>query len=524
LVDLDSGDPLGPYLDLVGRYSSAQANAAAPVGWCSWYHAFQRVDEDLILANLTQAKEAAAQFPLDIIQVDDGYQRRLGDWFETGANFPRGMPKLRKEISEGGFTAGIWLAPFVANWRSHLVRAHPDWILRNRLNIPVNPGFIFDSLNYPLDITHPGVRAYVRNIVGQVTQAWGYEYLKLDFLYAGALSGVHYDPTVTRAQALFHALQDIRHAAGEEVFLLGCGGPLGSGIGIFDAMRINPDVSPRWNPSYWGIEKFLHSEEGHPSTRNAILTTINRLPLHRRWWVNDPDCLLLRSEDTHLTPAQVQTLATVIALSAGSLIISDDLGKLSQERRQWLSRLIPPLPDAARALDWFDTRRPGKLCLRLNGPLGSWVLFARINWRDEPVDCVLDLDEIDLGASFYHGVDFWREEYLSFQEPNTLGKIPPHGVRLFAMREEAEGAQWLGDTLHISQGLEVKSWEVKEEGIAVELEPGHHVRGSVWLKMPWVPQSAELDGQLVTWKRVGDRIYKFELTARRKSKFAVRKH
>ena len=33
-----------------------------------------------------------------------------------------------------------------------------------------------------------------------------------------------------------------------------------------------------------------------PSVRNALQNVLCRLPLHQRWWINDPDCLLLRPE------------------------------------------------------------------------------------------------------------------------------------------------------------------------------------------------------------------------------------
>jgi alpha-galactosidase len=35
-----------------------------------------------------------------------------------------------------------------------------------------------------------------------------------------------------------------------------------------------------------------------------VRNTINRMPMHGRWWINDPDCMLLR-ETTSFTPAEI---------------------------------------------------------------------------------------------------------------------------------------------------------------------------------------------------------------------------
>ena len=39
----------------------------------------------------------------------------------------------------------------------------------------------------------------------------------------------------------------IRRGAGDDAFILGCGAPLGTCIGVVDGMRIGPDVAPSWD-------------------------------------------------------------------------------------------------------------------------------------------------------------------------------------------------------------------------------------------------------------------------------------
>ncbi len=144
----------------------------------------------------------------------------------------------------------------------------------------------------------------------------------------------------TRAQVLRMGLEALREAAGPDVHLLGCGVPLGPSIGIFDSMRIGADVAPDWPPSELGNESFFRGEFNMPSTRNAIQNALTRAFMHERWWVNDPDCLNLRP-DSNLTLAEVQSMATVIALTGGPLLLSDDLPKLPVERLRIAQQLVP---------------------------------------------------------------------------------------------------------------------------------------------------------------------------------------
>ena len=115
-------------------------------------------------------------------------------------------------------------------------------------------------------------------------------------------------------------------------------------------------------------------------------------PLHRRWWINDPDCLLVRQEDTRLTPAEVQTLATVLALSGGSLIVSDDLPALAEERVEWLARLLPPLQGRARGASTrsipIGRLRSSSSSRALPGVGGC---ARSLNWDEAPRSMPIDL-------------------------------------------------------------------------------------------------------------------------------------
>lgn len=61
---------------------------------------------------------------------------------------------------------------------------------------------------------------------------WGFKYLKLDFLHSPGVEAQRYDASYTRAEALALFLSTVKDAAGPGVYILGCGLPMGPGIGL----------------------------------------------------------------------------------------------------------------------------------------------------------------------------------------------------------------------------------------------------------------------------------------------------
>jgi alpha-galactosidase len=509
LVSLDDPAPLEPYLEAVALENQARRAAPVPVGWCSWYYYFDHVAQENWQAHLSWAKEHRPEIPFDVIQLDDGFEADVGDWFGTNLRFPEGLAPQVQRIRDAGFRAGLWLAPFLAKSKARLVQEHPDWVLRTPRGHAVNPGFLWNTFPWALDVSLPAVLDHVRRVVHTASHEWGFDYLKLDFLYAAALQGRRHDPRVTRAQALRTALEAMREGAGEQVTLVGCGCPIGSGIGIFDVMRIGADVHSFWHPAYLNVPlSILRPEPDFPSARNSLRNTLTRAPLHRRWWVNDPDCVILRSQETHLTAAEAQTLATLVSLSAGSLLDSDSLPDLSPERREWLARLIPPLPEAVRVIDWFDAAYPSLLTLPLSGAAGRWHLVAVVNWDEGPRTREVDSSVFGLPhANAYHAVDFWAGRYERLAGSTLhFPSIPPHGVRLLALRPATGDApEWLGDTLHISQGLQVTSWVAQEGRLKCRIDLGRKASGRAWLALPARPVAVSLNGRPLEadWQSTG---------------------
>jgi alpha-galactosidase len=526
-LNLDSADPLAHYLSAVSRQSQlltipqqtmqADSRPLIPTGWCSWYQ-FSSEDytgaltAENIIDNLHAVAQLRSTLPLEVIQIDDGFESQIGDWFTFSSGFPEGVAPLAAEIHRSGFTPGLWLAPFIVHPKSHLYTDHPDWLLRNRFNRPANAGFLWNAFTTGLDLTHPGAMDYVREVIHTAVQDWDFPYLKLDFLYAAALPGRYHDPTKTRAKVLRAGLQAIREVAGNQTFLLGCGCPLGPAIGLVDAMRISADVARRWKPSFKGIETFFEFEPNLPSTRNSTHNSITRAPLHHRWWVNDPDCLLVRPE-TCLSLAEVQTLATVISLTGGSFLLSDDLPSLAPERLRLVQSLLPPIGLRPRIFDWFDSSTPRRLRLDLEDPTGSYYLLALFNWDEKPLDGYLHMEDYALDSTrAYYARDFWNGEiYYITDNSLELPSIPSHGVILLAVRPATiSQPQYLGSDMHISQGHELTGWQFSPpNALLLYLSKSGQIYGSFDLFLPETPHSVLLNRQPLSFQVSSDHYYRF---------------
>lgn len=356
VVTLTGPDPhrlLETWAAGVGERMAARTGAPAPVGWCSWYHWFSDIDETALRANLA----AADRWPLDVFQLDDGYQPRIGDWTATNDRFPSGHGRLASDIAAAGFTPGLWLAPFLADPDSRLLGSGgaraARWVDGRRPLVGIVHG-TWGGRMHVLDTTDPATLDALERTAAELVAA-GWRYLKLDFTYAPTLPGTWADPTLTAAQRLRAGFEAVRRGAGDDVFLLGCGAPLGASVGMVDGMRIGPDVAPRWRSGELHAPGYPGSE---PATANALAATLARLWMHRRWWINDPDCVMLRHERTDLTPAQVGTWAAVVGASGGMVVVSDDLTRLDGRAL----RLLADTVGTARRVDASARAGDGARC------------------------------------------------------------------------------------------------------------------------------------------------------------------
>ena len=295
--------------------------------WCSWYSYYADISEEAIRREVHDA----APFPFDVIQIDDGWQTGIGDW-EPNAKFPNGMAALADAIMSTGREAGLWLAPLIAGADSRLARTRPELLLRDAEGRPVVAGINWGGPYYSLDPTADATAEFLTETIS-TARAWGFSYLKLDFLYAAAFPGVH-ATAMPRELAYRQAAEVMRQAAGNDCYLLACGAPVIASTGIFDGIRIGPDVAGFWEDA----ELAAMGDASGRGARNAIATSSQRLWL-KGAFDPDPDVVYLDRSEVDLDGRMLESLQDLARIT-GFVGTSDRLADLSQDEKTNLLSLL----------------------------------------------------------------------------------------------------------------------------------------------------------------------------------------
>ncbi|OYR64396.1 alpha-galactosidase [Halorubrum sp. C191] len=466
-ADRDLREGLAALADRVGERMDARVPERAPTGWCSWYHYFTDVTEADVRENLAELR--GWEIPVDVVQVDDGYMEAFGDWRSIADGF-EDMSAVAGDIATAGYRPGLWLAPFYVEAGADLYADHPDWFVTEPTDgagdgpgTPVDGGFRAGSELYGLDTTHPEVLDWLRETVSTVVDEWGFTYLKLDFLFAAALPGERHDPEATRIEAYRRGVEAIAEAAGDDAFLLGCGAPMAPSVGLFDAMRVGPDTDPTWEtPGESGSQ---------PGLKNAVRNTLTRNFLHRRWWLNDPDCQLVR-DTSDLTAAERESFAALVAATGGVNVFSDRLAEIGAAGRRLLERTIPPATGGeVGRLD--EERFPSRVVCDRPGDGATTV--ALFNWADEPSTVRFDARE----HGWRGGPESDRVVWDGLSGSVVAGpvverELPPHGAAVFAV-VSAEDGDLLGDAATLTGGSDRASGATVRDGALTAAVDGERV-------------------------------------------------
>lgn len=315
--------------DAFAATAGVTALRPAPRVWCSWYRYFEEVTTADVEENL--AAFDRHELPVDVVQIDDGWSTGLGEGLRPSAGMPD-LATLVDRIRGTGRRVGIWLAPFMVGAQTELARQHPEWLTGEA-------GFNWGQDMVGLDLTHPEVRDHLADAVRRLVDL-GIDYLKLDFLYAGAVPGRRHADAGPVA-AYRSGLELVRDAAGPDAFLLGCGAPILPSVGLVDAMPVSPDT-------------FHEGGEDGSTGLRGRMSLVARSWQHGRFWVNDPDSLVARPSYSQREP-----WAATVEAFGGLRSFSDRVAELDDwglaTTRRLMSDVPPPAPFGddvlARSLD-----------------------------------------------------------------------------------------------------------------------------------------------------------------------------
>ena len=381
ILDLDNPfEAIDRYAKLSGRAPNEIKFPRALRGWCSWYFHYESVTQEKVLDSLRIIDEH--KLPMDVILIDMGWEQRLGNWYPNYC-FPKGMPWLSDRIHRSGLKAGIWVSPFWIEPRSYVHREHPEWLLKDKSGKPVV--FTCHIDGYVIDTTIPEACEWIGEEFRRITEDWGFELVKVDFLRAVNLfEDIQYKNNFTGTEALMLGMQAIRKGVGENTYIVACGGDYGPTLGIADANRTSNDISANWD-----------------SVKRTFKKNILRFWMNKNWWRNDPDCLVIRNEKEGVpgeiaanpdhnqigkfNKIEVDTILALFKAIGCNIFFGDDLSQLSIEKIEILKRYLDELntsPSNMVPRDMFESRYPQILHNKIDENMHEITI---INWEDNPI-------------------------------------------------------------------------------------------------------------------------------------------
>ena len=147
-----------------------------PVHYNCWEAVYFRHD----VAELKDIATRAADLGAERFVLDDGWFGRrdddtaaLGDWVIDRRKYPDGLDPLIDHVQSLGMTFGIWFEPEMINADSDTYRAHPDWALGPKDQIPGRQQMV-------LDMARADVRDYLFGRISTVLSSHDIDYVKWD--------------------------------------------------------------------------------------------------------------------------------------------------------------------------------------------------------------------------------------------------------------------------------------------------------------------------------------------------------
>ncbi|MGI4789975.1 MAG: alpha-galactosidase [Janthinobacterium lividum] len=380
-----------------------------PIGWNSWAAYMTSVSSANYLAASDFLK--ATMQPLDSAAWTATYVNL--DSFWDNFSVEKKIEDVR-QIHARGQKAGIYWTPFVY-WGSDLTQkvegtggryTYGDAVLKDASGKPLPT---LDG-GLPMDPTHP---ATLERIDWECSQfvAWGFDFVKLDFLTHGSLEGIHFDPHITTGTAAYNA----------------------------GMARVTADLSPSkiGRPFFISLSIAPLFPAGYGHSRRISCDTFGTIgnseymlnSLTYGWWqggtiyaFNDGDHAVLYQAHGQpvTTPAEGRSRLNA-SVVAGSLILdSDDL--LDPKARE---RVIPLLSNK----EVMALAKEGKSFRPVEGDTGDQAsdVFVRANHASgdfyvgvfnyspsSPVTKHLDFSRLGLSPSAHYRVyDLWTRQISS---------------------------------------------------------------------------------------------------------------
>jgi alpha-galactosidase len=403
-------------MEAYGRANAALApplrwDGGVPFGWNSWAAYRENVSFDRYMA--------AAAFFKDQLQPR-GFHNEGRAYLNLDSFWDRLTPEQLAEaarrIHANGQMAGIYWTPFTF-WGDDLdrkVEGTHDRYTYEELLLKDASGKPLPKLDggRALDPSHPGTLQRIDWQLGRFVK-WGFDFVKLDFINAGALEGAHHDPRIPTGIAAYNlGMKRIVAAVA----------PRKIGRPFF----ISLSIAPLFPSGYAHSRRMSCDAFGSLEDTEYMLNSLTY-----GWWThgtlyrfNDPDHIVLAASE-----AEARTRFHSAAIAGTVLLDSDDLTNPAVQERALKVLTNPAINALARSGRTFrpvegDTGgRAGDVFVREDA--GAF-LIAVFNFDGRrPVEKELDLGRLGLDPTASYRVrDLWTQQVSSARGTLRIGLAP----------------------------------------------------------------------------------------------------
>jgi len=412
-------EQLEHYAKLI-RISNNIQIAQTPCGFCTWDTYGNAVTQNDVYTVADQlVSTRLKEYGYTILQIDDGWQygdRCVNQWYANskfggGSTDNDAMANVATQIRNRGLIPGLWLCPC----------SNCNASDQNYLN-------------------------YISGLYNRITNTWGFDYIKLDFVYEIR------NGTDLERRNVYTVMKNsskpgtrIMHSNSFQ-WIAG---------GTIDALRCNDDV---------GIS--FDYTQGY-SIRGAALSSMQWF-FNRNLWINDYDMVHVRNS---LTDGQARLWACLTGLSCGTIMASDkfwDTSQVNSSRLDLLKKIAPPYDSGgagARPVDLFmhvstvttstNADWPNIYVLPINKPWGKYYILNVINWNASAnLNKTIDFE-------FCFGVpptqqllvyNFFSNILLGTYQGSMNVQVPPQDCLLYSVVPRQNYPQIISTTRHITQG------------------------------------------------------------------------
>jgi len=389
-----------------------------------------------------------------------------GEWIKwNDKNIPLGRDGLAEECRKRGWIEGSWIAPFfISSHLTDLIAEMGDAVCRNPDGsfYVYRKGWAHGDAGllppaerpdiYVLDPTHPKTIEHIRKSMTYLREH-GIRYYMVDFIKAGAgtmdvkpAPFSKKDGLISPTETFCQAMDVVREAAGEETYLLGCGGPTFHCVGAVDAVRTANDfgeargINPEsfMYPASFGINRIDFWTGPERALYNAA-----SYYAHGRLYKNDVGNCLAVCEPIPLEHARI--MAAIHCFGGSSSILADGIAELSEARLALIKATFPredgpalpedlftgdtDTPPTIQRYDFADAsvfavfnlkRHPIKRTLTRQGPFTVWEDFDERMWgrAKDKIEVVVPPESVRI----YRLVDYRRHPMALASSTSFTGR------------------------------------------------------------------------------------------------------